>query len=300
MAELVDTIDKPQPPFDRDIHLKCPTPTDEQRQIIDEMRSIISKHELYENHKDWADDDQFMRFLIARNYNLSASVDLMIEALTWRDKRKPSEIHKKDGWEDRLGREGETGKIYCAHEYDKWGRSVVVFDNTVQNTNDMDGQMEFLAWNLEYAIKAMKSKNETDKYLVFMHLNNFSFFNMPSIATTRETIHMLCSCYPERLGHCIAYQPPMYFRTFFNTVKGFLDPKTAGKMVFIIGDVSDGSENDKTMKELIGDNWKILTGADQPVHKPGASPGYDHDNFWPAALERAKSFHNEDTVKIED
>eukprot|EP01034_Spumella_vulgaris_P023948 gene23948-30232_t len=185
-----------------------------------------------------------------------------------------------------MSKESETGKIYCPG-YDKWGRSILILDNTVENTKSIDDQMTFLAWNLEFAIKMMKPN--VDKYLVFMHLSNFSFFNTPPLASTKETINMLCNCFPERLGHCIAYQPPTVFRIFFNTVKGFLDPKTASKMVFIIGDVSEGSENDLLLKSIVGDDWKALVGVEQPIAIKGNSPGYHHEKHWPTVIERLSS-----------
>ncbi len=271
------------PPFDGAIHLKCLEPTPAQTLTINEFRVALQDFPLYHKHMDWADDAQLLRFLIARNFNLPASLELIKGAMKWRDHRKPSEIEQSHHWPDRMAKESETGKIYCPG-FDKWGRSVLVFDNTVQNTNSIDDQMIFLAWNLEFAIKLMKP--QVDKYLVFMHLGNFSFFNTPPLASTKETINMLCNCFPERLGHCIAYQPPSVFRVFFNTVKGFLDAKTASKMVFIIGDVSEGSKNDLKMRELVGDNWKELVGAEQPVVKKGCGPGYDHDAFWPTVMDR--------------
>ena len=184
-----------------------------------------------------------------------------------------------------MSKESETGKIYCPG-HDQWGRPVIILDNTVQNTNVVDDQMNFLAWNLEFATQLMPKG--VDKYLVFVHLKNFSLFTVPPFAATRETIHMLCNCYPERLGHCIVYQPPAIFRTFFNTVKVFLDPKTVSKLVFVVGDVSDGSENDSLMRQIIGQNWKQLTGAEQPVVKAGSSPGYDHQVYWPTVLDRVE------------
>ena len=59
-------------------------------------------------------------------------------------------------------------------------------------------------------------------------------------------------------------------------------------MIFISGDVSEGSENDILLKKIIGPDWKILTGADQPVYSPGASPGYKHEEYWADALSRAE------------
>jgi hypothetical protein len=326
------------PPFDPDVHLNCPEPTLDQQLAINNFRTALEELDLYQQHKEWADDRQLLRFLIARNFNQKASFDLMIEALKWRDKRQPGRIEKQENWERKMSKESETGKIYCPG-YDRWGRSVLVFDNTVQNTPHVDDHMLFLAWNLEFAIKMMqlspgatgttvpakpdgttvasssksmdagaenseksdisaKSANKSipDKYLVFMHLTNFSFFNTPPLQSTRETIHMVCTCFPERLGHCIAYQPPAIFKAFFNTVKGFLDPKTANKMVFIVGDVSDGSENDLLMKRIIGNNWKTLTGAEQEVVKPGNSPGYHHEKFWPTIRYRLDQYEQQEEV----
>ncbi len=187
-----------------------------------------------------------------------------------------------------MAAEVETGKIYLPG-MDVHGRPVVIFDNTVQNTNNVDKQMEFLAWSLEFAIRLMPPA-VSDKYVVFMHLNSFSIFNCPPLKATRETISILCSCFPERLGHCICYQPPTYFITFFNTIKSFIDIKTRKKVVFISGDVSDGSPNDVTMRMIIGDDWKKLTGAEQKVYKKNCSPGFQFDTYWPSILARYEAF----------
>jgi hypothetical protein len=125
-----------------------------------------------------------------------------------------------------------------------------------------------------------------DKYIVFNHLENLTFFNKPSFAFVKEMIFALSKYNPERLGQVIAYQPPAIFRTFFNTVKGFLDPRTVSKLVFVIGDVSEGSENDELMKAIVGEGWKQKTGAEQKVLKQGSSPGYDHQVFWPTVITR--------------
>ena len=65
-----------------------------------------------------------------------------------------------------------------------------------------------------------------------------------------------------------------------------IDPKTVSKILFINGDVSDGSENDIKLKNVIGENWKVLTGAEQLVHDYGSSPGYKHGDYWPTVTQR--------------
>ena len=50
--------------------------------------------------------------------------------------------------------------------HDCYGRPIVIFDNTVQNTQSIDDQMLFLGWNLEFAITQMPPT--VDKYVIFM------------------------------------------------------------------------------------------------------------------------------------
>lgn len=277
------TVGDESVPFDPCIHLHPPPVLDEEtKKQIEIFRKSVEAHPLYENHSKWADDAQLLRFLIARNFDQKKSLDMISTALTWREERMPHEIDTKEGWELKMSNELATGKMYI-NDHDKWGRSLIILDNTVQNTSDVDGQMTGLAWILESAIKL--NRPNTDKYLIFIHLTNFSIWNAP-VLSVRETALMLTTCYPERLGHCIIFQPPAYFTIFYNTISGLLDAKTAGKILFINGDVSDGSENDIKLRSLIGDDWKKTTGACQEMLQPNSTPNYLHSVNFPATIAR--------------
>ena len=54
-----------------------------------------------------------------------------------------------------------------------------------------------------------------------------------------------------------------------------IDEKTKSKLVY----VGNAREEDM-IADLIGDNWKELTGAKQPLYAADACPGYDHENYW--------------------
>jgi hypothetical protein len=285
VAELMEEKITVQPSFPKDIHILSPPPTLEQKKIISELKERLNDEELYQKFQDWANDLQLQRFLIARNYSIDASYKLIMEALEWRAKRKPHEIlANMDEWNDLLANENETGKIYCPG-FDQWGRSLVVFNNEMQNTKGQENHMSFLAWNLEFA-SSLLNEDVSDKYLIFCHLTDFSLWTAPAFAETLETIKMLTTCFPERLGHFICFQSPLYFKTVFHAVKGFLDQRTIDKLVFIQGDISDGSANDLLMKNIIGENWKVLSGACQPVLVPKCSPGFGHKTYWPTVHER--------------
>ena len=273
--------------FDIAIHYKTPEPDAAQLKRIEELRTILKNAgaEVFIQNSSWCTDDQLNRFLVAKNNSIRDAYDLAIAALEWRNKRKPDDIEKTDGWADRMSKEMETGKIYPSGN-DKYGRPMVVFDNTVQNTPSTDNHMIFLGWVLDLACREMPIC--CDKYVIFIHLEHFSLLNNPTLSETKETINMVCNSFPERLGHCILYQPPWIFKGVFEAVKRFIDPKTVRKVVFIIGDDSEGSENDILMKNLVGNHWKSLTGAGQSLYQPKSSPGYNHNVFWPLLMNRVR------------
>jgi hypothetical protein len=53
-----------------------------------------------------------------------------------------------------------------AKGFDRWGRPIVVLDNSVENTNSIADQMLFLAWNLESTMQEMPST--VDKFCLFI------------------------------------------------------------------------------------------------------------------------------------
>ena len=166
------------------IHQLTPHSDAEQSVLVGQLKDMINASG---QSTCWVNDTTFMRFLIARNFDLKKSYELLLTALKWRKLRNVDTIlDNKAQWEPQMAAEAETGKIYLPG-MDAYGRPVVIFDNTVQNTNNVDKQMEFLAWSLEFAIRLMPPAT-SDKYVVFMHLNNFSIFNCPPLKATRETI----------------------------------------------------------------------------------------------------------------
>lgn len=57
-------------------------------------------------------------------------------------------------------------------------------------------------------------------------------------------------------GHAIVYKPGLLFAGLWNVCKPVMDPKTVRKVIFVRGDVSDGSANDKLLTEIIGPKWR--------------------------------------------
>jgi len=136
-------------PFDKSIHLLTYEPNNEQSILINELKiKLQEESSLYKSSshlQEWCTDNCILRFLIARNYDILKSYDMINGAMKWRSERKPHEIdiEKHEKWDKTIRNEGKTGKIYIPGE-DKWGRPVVIFDNSVQNTTNGDNQLNFL------------------------------------------------------------------------------------------------------------------------------------------------------------
>lgn len=201
-------------PFDSAIHLKAPPAIGKNKERVLELLNLMKNGDKFDEL--WCTEHTITLFLIARNYDVQAAYTMMMFAGSWRNMRQAHLVELQPNWVTKMSKESETGKIWCPGS-DQWGRPVVIFDNTVQNTNSVDDQMLFLAWCLEFAIKDMPE--HTDKYVVFMHLRDFSFFNTPPFASTKETAQMLCNCFPERAGHIVLYQPPYIFEAFYNSIQ---------------------------------------------------------------------------------
>jgi len=157
-------------PFDPTIHLKCASPDEAQKEQLKLFRQTLSKNSLYSKYREFCSDSQLLRFLTAKNFDLKKSLNLINDALAWRESHLIEEIESKDGWEVKFSKEGETGKVYNPG-FDCWGRPIVIFDNGVQNTTNVDDQIIFVAWSLELAVRMMPP--HVDKYLVFMNLSSF-------------------------------------------------------------------------------------------------------------------------------
>ena len=95
---------------------------------------------------------------------------------------------------------------------------------------------------------------------------------------------MLICCFAECCGHIILHNAPSVFSVAYRLVKPLIDPKTATKILF----VTDSDE--AKMTELIGENWRAITGAGRPRQDERSSPGYDHSVEWPITLENDRKW----------
>ena len=254
-------------------------------QVRHHVTGIISS-EIYKRHEQFLSDATVLRFLRARKMVVKDAGEMLVGCLQWRERRSINDLRAA-----MFEHECATGKIFRPG-LDRWGRPFMCFNNHVQNTDDSEAHMTFLAWSMEECERSTGT-NGAAKYSLFVNLEEFSLFNNPPFSETKETLWMVQNGYPERMGSAVVYQAPWIFKQVWNWVKVIMDERTHSKLTFVVGDVSPGSKNDRKMCSLIGNNWKQMTGVHAGLSTKGAdghdvAPDYDHAAHWPMVLAQEK------------
>jgi len=253
--------------------ISAPPLTEKGKKRLEELKVLLASDNLdAPSAAICACDATLLRFLRARSMVVQDAHTLLLEHLEWLQVMNPQNITA-----EMMEPEACTGKIRVSH-VDQYGRPIVVMDNSVENTWDVEKNIQHLVFNLDRAVSLMKPGIE--KLVVFINLENFAFRSAPSMKASIATCKTLLNHFPERMGHCIMYNPPRVFAGFFHSIRPFLDPVTREKVRFFRGSFTDGSPNDLALKQLLSDDWKAITGVSSARLKPNCSPGYDHETYW--------------------
>jgi hypothetical protein len=262
----------PEPTFSREIHIEALGNMN--LPLIEQTRALVLQCVHPDLHQDtWVlSNEAIWRFLVARKMDKQGAKAQMISTLLYRQLRQPDLITSLD-----VRKEMETGKS-ALRGPDAFGRPVIVCDSSVENTWDLDGNMKALLFTLNRAIAQMKPP--VQKYVIVIRLGETNLRKLPGPMQTKETMKILMTVFAERMGHAILYQPPKVFTWFLSVFKHLLDPHVFEKVVWIRGDVSQGSPNDLLLTRIMGPQWKQFLGEGEPRLSPNIAPGYDPDLEW--------------------
>mmetsp|Transcript_15409 Transcript_15409/g.19071 ORF Transcript_15409/g.19071 Transcript_15409/m.19071 type:complete len:297 (-) Transcript_15409:853-1743(-) len=284
------------------LHVHGSSPDLEQTKKLAAVHTDLKESDAYKQNKQEAElyftDAVLHRFCCARNYDHAKSLKLLIRHTQWRfQDYRPFEIAAKE-----MEEFAKRGSIQVSPRgNDGFDRPLIILDDSKDNTNIKDAKakqraaMKHLTFNMERATRQLK--NGVNRWVVFISLEDFSLWTSPSVSTTRETIDILTCQYPERLGVCVLYKAPWIFSKLWNAVLPFIDKVSRKKVVFISGDTSEGSKNDQTLKEILGEDWRVKCGQDEPAYEANGSRGYKHSVYWNQVVEDEKAYLQEVTAE---
>eukprot|EP00461_Guttulinopsis_vulgaris_P001981 UN01982 len=226
---------------------------------------------VYRENKAYLDnrifnDKQLMRFLRARQFNMTNTKAMIADYAQWCVENHPESITF-----DSVAKEAETGKVSIRGK-DKFGRPVIVFHNEFENSTDYDNMNRHLLFNLEYAVSQLEG--DVSHYVFILNMSNFSYFKCPPIDNSKKAAAAFANIYPELMGFVAVINAPWSFRAFYTAMTVILDQRTKSKIHFIKED-----EYADKLSFFLGDNWPQLTGLNQPQIADHIAPGFDPEKW---------------------
>eukprot|EP00668_Euglena_longa_P016236 GGOE01020464.1.p1 GENE.GGOE01020464.1~~GGOE01020464.1.p1 ORF type:complete len:385 (-),score=126.08 GGOE01020464.1:169-1323(-) len=209
-----------------------PTLDPMEQESVDQLRAAMPRdaHLSYTifGQPEVMDNEFFLRFLRARNFDPAKSRELMLNYLKWRRTSFPSGPPVSELVE-RLWR----GVVYIDF-LDKAGRAVIVLrlgmhDKTWPTEESKQVAVLFLDSALHY------SRPHVHQFSVLVDLEGFGLANA-DLATLKNCLTILDQCYPERLGNLWFIHANFIFMNLWKMVRGFVNSNTANKIHFFGGD----------------------------------------------------------------
>ncbi|KAN0032832.1 hypothetical protein ACTFIV_006759 [Dictyostelium citrinum] len=222
--------------------------------------------EISEKEREWLEDGGDMlllRYLRARDYDLSLSFNLLKNTLEWRNKYKPYEITAES-----LSYEASSGKQYVFGK--SLGRSVIYLRPVRENTKNHENQIRLMVYNIERAISLMDKSRGHEQIVLLIDFKDYSIRNAPPMSVSKQTLQILSDHYPERLGNAFLVETPFIFNVFWTTISPFINKVTYKKIVFANGE----KQKTKVFSQFFDPNQleKEFTGTSD--HE------YNHHNYW--------------------
>ncbi|KAJ1659404.1 hypothetical protein IWQ61_001512 [Dispira simplex] len=220
---------------------KAPLTDAQKRMVMDfttHLPTIIEKTpaEDHVKHQRFCTSACLQRYLRANKWNLTKAEAGLEKTLLWRSEYRPDEITPEE-----IESEAIYGKMY-PNGYDLFGRSTIYMRQRLNHSSNAALQMRYLAFTLERAVQMLPPENNNDDdgdYMVpeslslIIDCEGWSLSNSVPLNTARETLYILGSHYPERLGTALILNAPWIFWTFFKLVSPFIDLVTRAKIHFV-------------------------------------------------------------------
>eukprot|EP00048_Salpingoeca_helianthica_P017157 m.235857 g.235857 ORF g.235857 m.235857 type:complete len:297 (-) comp20310_c0_seq1:27-917(-) len=244
--------------------------TPEQQETLKTFRERLQN--ITDKEKKFCDDACLCRYLRARDWDVDAAEKLLRGTLKWRTEFGVDEITPES-----IDGESKTGKVYL-HGFDKHKRPVMYQRPRRQNTKDYKNQVRQLVYMLEREIASMDLCAGVEQHVLVIDFKEYSMFNAPPMAVTKEVLTILMDHYPERLGTAFCVDAPMLFLMCWKVLKPFLPKATQEKVHFVSRSGTHGPRGtmDKHVAHFFDDEHL-------EAEYGGALPSeYVHDAYWSA------------------
>lgn len=154
---------------------------------------------------------------------------MLSETLRWRAQFKPELLV----WED-LAEEAARGKVYILDQFDLEGRPIVFMRPRKEvYGGDNEMRIRWVVYVMEMASKIADECSPDGKMTWLIDFVGYNRKNQPPWKVSLQTLNIVQSHYPERLGRAVNFKPPFLFELFWKAIRPFVDPVTREKLVFL-------------------------------------------------------------------
>ena len=179
-------------------------------------------------------DATFLRYLRARNYDVTKSSLMLRATIKW---RHDFGLKDMSPWSETLQLEATTGKMYI-RGFDKDGHILLYMRPGNENTKNHDGNMKHTVYILERAIAIMESITGQQKLMMIIDYDGFSMSKAPPFKTSKEVLDTLQNHYPERLYRAYCINAPWFMNAFWTAIWPFIDAVTKLKIQLVKGEAA--------------------------------------------------------------
>jgi len=218
-----------------------------QMAALEEMRSKAKEHTVDEKEMKWCNDMCLLRYLRARDYNVTKSEKMLKATLEWKRELHPDEIKIEDV--EPIAR---TGCVY-ANGFDLKERPLVMMRPSMEGQASIPSDIKFkhLLYWLEKGFRIMDESKGVETFCLLVDYKNYSSRHM-DMKTNLHVLHYMLNHLPERLGVCLFLDPPLLFWVGWKVMSPFLNEVTLSKVKFVYSKTAkDGKRHCPELFEFI-------------------------------------------------
>lgn len=220
-----------------------------------------------------------LRWLKARQWNVSLAVDFLLNTLEWRIKFNIRKL-LKNGENDLNEEELQTNKTYhLGFDREDYPITYVHANRHFKGQFPFETTEKFIVLNMELGRFSFKN-NQKQQSTVVLDMDNVAFQNL-DYQHIQFMINTMQNYYPESLYQALIINAPWGFSTVWNIIKLWLDKNVSNKIHFI--------RNSKDLSQFIHPDFI-------PKKLNGNHPDFQ---FIPAnqfEQNRTKVFHSNETL----
>jgi len=201
-------------------------PTEDESETVQKI-----KHKLSTEHSDLGftfTDTAILRFLRGRKHDEERALKSLVRHVQWRKENDVDDIAaKKEQFENEL----ENKKLTIEGSTKNGTASLFIHAGRHnKNSRDIDEMRMYIIYTLETLLS--KTKPDEERVIIVFDLSEFSY-NCMDYDALSLLINILQYNYPDILSVALVVNAPFIFSACWYIIKGWLDPVTAAKALFI-------------------------------------------------------------------